>query len=286
MTMFNGARVLLLEARRSDEMASLVWRHGGTPVSAPALAEVPVDAPGIATIVDRLASGAFDIVVLLSGAGATRLLEESERTGRTTDVERSLSGATTICRGPKPTLVLKKRGVVPRYVVAPPNTTEQLLEILAELPLARRDALIVSAGEIFAEPSAFLTAHGARSTEVLLYRWDLSPTVRETLTVAIDDIVAGRVAAIAFTSQVQVRHLMEVARAAGLDDAVRRACAARVIVGAVGRTTARALREYSLEPRTIPDHPKMGHLVAALAVAVERGEAVHGRSVAPRPLPQ
>ena len=40
---FAGLRVLSLESRRSGEMAELIRKHGGEPVVAPSMREVPLD---------------------------------------------------------------------------------------------------------------------------------------------------------------------------------------------------------------------------------------------------
>jgi uroporphyrinogen-III synthase len=268
---FGGATVALLESRLSDEIASLVRRHGGIPYSAPAVTEVPVGPdPSLRDLLVRIGAGDFDIIVLLTGQGATRLFEEAERAGTTSSVETAVRRATTVCRGPKPALVLKKRGLVARYLVSAPHTTDRLLETLADLPLNGRRALIISAGETLAEPATFIAAHGGRTTEALLYRWDLSPEVRVALLGAVVDLIDGRIDALAITTQVQVRHLMSVAIDHGLDERLRIALRDRVIVGAVGPTCAHALRAHGIQPHVVPDHPKMGHLVLALAEAIER----------------
>jgi uroporphyrinogen-III synthase len=109
--------------------------------------------------------------------------------------------------------------------------------------------------------------------ELRLYRWAL--TDRDAIRVAqtIDEIVAGRITATLFTTQVQVRHVFDVAtrkeQLTQLNDALR----GRVLVGAVGPTCAMALRERGVEPHVIPEHPKMGHLVLALAREVEQRAA-------------
>jgi len=41
-----GLDVVALESRRADEIARLIRHHGGTPVSAPSMREVPLDENG------------------------------------------------------------------------------------------------------------------------------------------------------------------------------------------------------------------------------------------------
>jgi uroporphyrinogen-III synthase len=39
---FHGLRVLILESRRAQELASIVTSYGGAPISAPSMREVPL----------------------------------------------------------------------------------------------------------------------------------------------------------------------------------------------------------------------------------------------------
>ena len=267
-----GATVASFEARRAPEMESLIRRHGGVPQSYPALSEVPSETtPALTEAIDRLALGGYDIVILLTGAGTTHLFGAAERQGRLQSVEVALKNAIVVCRGPKPLTVLRQHGIPPTWRAAEPHTTELLIQTLARISVADRDVLIVSAGEEWTEPAATLSSRGARVTQVETYRWSLSAENERALAHAIDDIVDGRIDCVAFTSQIQVRDLFDVgdrrSSSAALRDALR-----RVVVGAVGPTCADVLRSYAVDVHVVPEHPKMGHLVMALARAIaERG---------------
>jgi uroporphyrinogen-III synthase len=224
----------------------------------------------LSEVLDRLVVGAFDVIVLLTGVGTHRLFEEAERAGRLADTRHAVSHAITVCRGPKPTFALKQHGLTPTHVVAEPHTTAELLDALAIIPLAGRHVLTVSAGERMPEPTAFLLSRGASPVEVQLYRWDLTPRDAARLGDAVRELIRGRIDAAAFTTQVQVRHLFDVAARTGNERRLADALRERVLVGAVGPTCADALRAHGIEPDVVPEHPKMGHLVVALARAIER----------------
>jgi uroporphyrinogen-III synthase len=65
-----GLRVLAFESRRATEMAELIRRHGGEPLSAPALREVPLDDNReVLDYIRRLDGGGIDIVILMTGVG-------------------------------------------------------------------------------------------------------------------------------------------------------------------------------------------------------------------------
>ena len=260
-----GAVIAQFESRRASELENLIRRHGGNPWSAPALSEEPIGAgPSERAAIDRLASGDFDIVVLLTGVATRRLLDEATIVGHLDEARRALERATIVARGPKPVFALRQHELKPTHIAPEPNTTKELLDTLAEIPVTGKRVLILSAGEPFVEPAASLQARGAHPVEVQLYRWALTPNDRERVGETIRELIGGRIDAALFTTQVQVRHLFEVAAQIGeterLVDALRNA----VVVGAVGPTCAAALRERGIEPDVLPNHPKMGHLVVAL----------------------
>jgi len=269
---FQNRVVAHFESRRRSELEGLIRRQHGAPWCAPALSEVPIELGAAEhAIVDRLRSGNFDIVVLLTGVGTRRLLEvirsrslaSSEAKG--SHQHDTWADVITVARGPKPVHELKQHGIKPTHVVPDPNTTRELLDTLSNVSVTGQRVLVVSAGEQVAEPSASLRARGAFSVELQLYRWELAREDVAQLERTIDALIDGEISVALFTTQVQVRHLFEVATRSARADQLSRAFREHVLVGAVGPTTAAALRERRVEPDVIPDHAKMGHLVVALA---------------------
>ena len=76
---FAGLRVVNFEARMAGPMADLIRKHGGVPVAAPALREVPIgDNPRALDFAAKLISGEFDVVIFLTGVGTRYLTQEIE----------------------------------------------------------------------------------------------------------------------------------------------------------------------------------------------------------------
>src|SRR5262245_32802081 len=222
------------ESRRREELDALIRRHGGSPWSAPALSEAPMEiGPAERKILDGFFAGRFELIVLLTGVATRRLLDEAAAVGKLTEAKAALARAVTVARGPKPVFALRQYALKPTHVAPEPNTTSELLDTLAALPVAGRETLILSAGEMFAEPAETLRARDAQPVELQLYRWELTAADAMRVEQTIDEIVAGGISAALFTTQVQVRHVFDVAartrRLTKLNDAVRD----RVIVGAV-----------------------------------------------------
>lgn len=262
---FGGATVLLLESRLASETAAMVRRLGGEPVTAPALAEADVDADSaVHDFIEWLPRAARPLVVFLTGVAVTRLFAVAERLERETALVSGLARATVVARGPKPAGALTRRGLPAPRTVSEPFTTADVIAALDELSLADREVAVVHYGEPSEPILRHLAEHGARVTELLLYEWrlpdDLAPLER-----AVDAILERHIAAVAFTSQVQVRHLLEVAGARR--EAVVAALNSGALVGAVGPTCEAACVAAGLTGVVTPAHPKLAPLLHALAVA-------------------
>ena len=259
-----GKRVALLEARRESELASLVRRHGGEPVCAPAMREVETDsATDTARAVDAAGRDGA-VVVLATGAGLARVLAIADASGRGPELRGALARATVVCRGPKPVAVLKREGLTASVRAPAPHTTRELLAALEGVGVAGRDLVYVHDGGGARTVPEWAAAKGARVVEVQPYEWALPEDVRP-LQELIASLLAGEVRALAVTTQVQARNLFHVAEAMGASQALREALRVRVVVAAVGPTCARTLEELGAPAQVVPEPSKMGPLVMALA---------------------
>jgi uroporphyrinogen-III synthase len=251
-----GKRVALLEARMSAEIASMVERFGGSAYSVPAVREIPLDLPDEATaFVDALCAGRFDIVVFMTGVGASALLKEAEKRGQLDAALIALRGSTTVCRGPKPVSVLRRQDVQVNITAAEPHTTIQLLQALEA---------VVHYGERSEQATDAFTRRGASVSEICLYEWRLPDDVT-ALRQLVDEIIDGKIDALAVTSQIQIRHLFEIADKLGKHAALADALNRQTVVAAVGPVCATALRSYGVIPHVQPSHPKMGPMMLALS---------------------
>ena len=266
MPTLHGARVGLLESRLSRELAELVRRMGGTPVAAPSVREIPREAE-TAAFVGQLASGRFDVVIFQTGVGAAALLRDAERQGRLADVLAGMGKATIVCRGPKPSAVVRRYGLEPTIVPQKPFTTKEVLEALAPLDLTGRDVALVHYGERNTALSNALRARRASLVEVCPYEWALPEDIAPLQAIVRDP--ASLLDAIVFTSQIQVRNLFAVAAALDLAPALAAALSDDIIVAAVGPVCAEALKEAGVTPDVQPADPKMGPLLTALADYIE-----------------
>lgn len=249
----------------SSELAALVRSYGGVVRSAPAVREAPLDCADIvADFVTQLKSPARRVHVFLTGAGATALLQEAERQRQLPLVVKLLQCGTIVARGPKPTAALKRYGLIPNLSAASPYTSSELIKAMAGLDLVNAEVTVVHYGERNDIVADACRQRGAVLNELCVYEWRLPDDIRPLQDLA-GGIVNYEFDAVIFTSQVQWKHLHRVASAIGLGDAVVQALNGTVIVAAVGPICSTALTEAGVRPDVVPDNPKMGPLVAALA---------------------
>jgi uroporphyrinogen-III synthase len=265
MVPFQTARIAVLEARMSGEMADLIRRHGGTAWSVPAVREMSLNASQpVRRFLDQLAAGSITMVVFFTGVGIKTLLQEADGLGRRAELVNVLRNITVICRGPKPAAVLR-REEIPIAASAPePYTTHELIEILAPFAVDGKTVGVLHYGERNALITETLTARGAHVEELCLYEW-LLPEHTDNLQTLVRELVAGHVDAVIFTSQVQIRHLFLIATELQLTSDLVVALNAKTIVASIGPTCTGVLQEYGVSPHVIPEHPKMGYLIKALA---------------------
>ena len=261
-----GLKVATFESRMATSMADLITRHGGTPVSAPSMREIPLEEnPAALEFARELLAGRIDAVILLTGVGTRALVQVVETAFPRAEFLAALGRVPTIVRGPKPQAVLRELGVPIALAVPEPNTWREILSALDEsrIPIADRRVAVQEYGLPNLELVAALEARGASVMRVPVYRWALPEDcslLRQTITA----IIEGQIDAVMFTNAIQVVHLLRVAAETGQEESLREALQ-DVVIASVGPTCSEALREHGLVVDLEPEHPKMGHLVMTAA---------------------
>lgn len=263
MSSLGGRTIAITESRRATELATLITKLGGVPVSAPAVREVPRRDRGPALdVLARIVRGEVAIVVFLTGVGTAAFLELATAAGLREPLLRALAGALVVARGPKPVAVLKAAGVRIDVVPAEP-TSEGLLQALAGRDVKGTVVAVQLYGEGNPVLVEGLAARGATVLEIPLYEWAL-PQDQEPLARLIRDVVARRVDVVAFTSSPQIRHLFAVADRLGLG-AELAVSLREVPIAVVGPVCQSALTERGLQARIQPAKGTMGALVHSIA---------------------
>jgi uroporphyrinogen-III synthase len=276
--------VISFESRLQSETTGLVEKYGGRVIAAPALKEVPLaDLPESKLFLDALFGGAIDALILLTGVGTNLLIRGALKLRARAEVLARLATITLICRGPKPSTALKPFGLRPTLTVPEPNTWRDLLTTLdAKFPVQGRRIFVQEYGTRNQPLLQALSERGASVTCLKLYDWAL-PDDTGPLNAAILKIVRGQAQIALFTTGLQIEHLLSVAQDLGLAPAVRRALNSDMVVASVGPMTSEALERNGITPDIVPGHPKLGHLILAVArrapaLLVEKRERREGNS--------
>ena len=260
MGALSGLRVVTFEARRAEELASMLARHGAEVVRAPALRETPLPASPEALELGRaLAAGEVDLVILLTGVGTRALTYALAET--CPRFPALLARTAVIGRGPKPHAALRELGVSRAMHVPEPFTWRQVLEVVDKLDL--KPGSLVAVQEYGVPQQALaegLARRGLRVLRVPVYHWAL-PEDPRPLREGAAIVTRGEAGVAVFTNAAQVEHLFRVAA----DPEALRTGLARIVVASVGPVSSEALEAHGVIPDLEASPPKMGPLVALVA---------------------
>lgn len=261
-----GLQVISFESRLKNETAALLEKHGARVLAAPALRESPLsEIPEAKAFAEALCRGAIDVLILLTGVGATLLLKAACNYRPRAELISALSKVTLVCRGPKPSSALKSFGLRPSFNVPEPNTWREVLRKLdGELSLAGKRVWIQEYGSRNLDLVHALGTRGAEVRSIHVYSWTL-PEDTAPLKAAILKIVRVQAHVALFTSALQIEHVLSVAQELGMAPAVRRALSNDIVVASVGPVTSEALERHGIGADIVPGHPKLGHLILAVA---------------------
>jgi uroporphyrinogen-III synthase len=265
MTIQLALRTVSLESRRSEEMARLLQRHGLVPIEAPSMREVPLhDQTEALAFGEALMAGGCDWLVLLTGVGTRTLIAALEARWPKLEIVDALRRTALACRGPKPVVALKELGLKANVLAPEPNTWRELLQALEPIELQGKRIWVQEYGR---SNTALLSALAERAAEVrsaAVYAWQLPEDI-QPLRQAIDALCQGQAEVLICTSAQQLEHLLAVAAQQGQRERLLATLASEVLIASIGPVTTEALAEQGLMVDIEPEHPKMGHLVKALA---------------------
>jgi uroporphyrinogen-III synthase len=267
----SGYRILILETREEAQFSRLLAEQGADVLLCPmfAIHDAPDPAP-VEAWIRRFIEKPCDDLVLMTGEGLRRLMKVARQAGCDTDFVTALGKARKFARGPKPGRALREIGLEPQVTTEKP-TSEGIAEMLSRVDLSgHRLGLQLYPDKDHTPLIGAITAQGAEVDTVLPYVYDAKAADANIVT-AIEEMVQGRLDAIALTSSGQVRRLMEVAKAHGAEAQLREGLA-RTPIASVGPVVADELQLHGLHADISPanDAYFMKPLISAMAVALEK----------------
>jgi uroporphyrinogen-III synthase len=260
---FAGKKILSLESRRANEMATLIARYDGIPILAPSVKEKPVTDPTEALhFIAQLEAGAFNMVICMTGVGLGFMLELLTPSMAAERIAAALRQVTIVARGPKPVAILRTLNVPIEVMIPEPNTWREI--VTAVTPRPERRIAIQEYGKPNPDLTRALEDLHATVTNVTFYRWEL-PENLAPLRSAAHGLANNEFAMVLFTSSIQLEHLLQIAEQEGIAAQVRHALQQNVRIASIGPVMTEALHAHGITPHIIPKHPKMPSLVIAAA---------------------
>jgi uroporphyrinogen-III synthase len=265
----NGYRILILEAREEAQFSRLLAEQGADVVQCPmfTIHDAP-DSQPIEGWIRRFIEKPCDDLVLMTGEGLRRLMKVVRRIGSEQEFIAALGNARKFARGPKPGRALREIGLEPHMTTEKP-TSEGIVEMLARVDLrGHRVGLQLYPDKDHSALIAAISAQGAEVDTVTPYVYDAQAAETNIIT-AIDEMVQGRIDAIALTNLGQVRRLVEVARAHGCEARLREGLE-RTPIASVGPVVSDELKSHGLRTDIYPANDAffMKPLISAMATAL------------------
>ncbi len=264
-----GLNVVFFESRHAKAMGDLIRLQGGTPLSAPALKEVPLENnPEAFAFAEKLFQGKIDVLVLLTGVGTRALVTVLETRYSREKIFEALRAIPIVPRGPKPIRVLNEFKIPFAAAVPEPNTWRELLAAIDDFvearhgsPLHGKTVAVQEYGVSNAELLEGLKKRGAEVLRVPVYRWALPDDIKP-LENAIQKIIAGEIQVVMFTTAVQIEHLFRVGahRCAPLQQALT-----KIVVASIGPDCSEAIRAKGISVDIEAKINKMGNFVSETA---------------------
>ena len=210
---FNGLTVAAFESRMANEMTRLIERHGGKPLVAPSMREIPLaENPKALAFGELLLSGRYDMMVLLTGVGTRSLVQVLQTKFSLDSVKDALSQIVLVARGPKSVTALKEINLAPNVIVPEPNTWRDVLDAIKASQPTGIKGFHIAVQEYGTTNDDLLDALeqlGAIVTPVPVYRWAL-PEDTAPLRQLLKQIIDGQVDAILVTNAVQIEHVAKI----------------------------------------------------------------------------
>lgn len=240
------------ESRELDLFARMIETRGGAVVRCPLIAIR--DTSAIDSVEHWLADAThngLDTMIWMTGEGVRRMADFAQRLDYSEWLGTTLSGTTTITRGPKPVRALRDMGLR-SDIAAPEPTTDGVIQALAQLELNNARVGLQLYGQT---PNDTLQhAIRERGGQVL----PVAPYVYadqaddDNVHTFINRIIADELDAIALTSAAQVQRLFAVADKRAQTDPLIKALET-TCVGVVGPLVADSVRQAGVHVDVMPD---------------------------------
>jgi uroporphyrinogen-III synthase len=267
----NGYRILILETREEAQFSRLLAEQGADVLQCPMFTiNDPPDPAPVAAWIRGAIEQPFDDLVLMTGEGLRRLMKAARAIELDQEFIAALGGLRKFARGPKPGRALREIGLEPQATTEKP-TSEGVIAMLSQADLkGHRVGVQLYPDKDHGALLGAIAGQGATAIAVTPYVYDARAADSHIVT-AIEEMAQGHIDAIALTNLGQIRRLIDVARARGLEARLREGLA-KTPIASVGPAVSDELKSHGMKADIYPANDAffMKPLISAMAVALAK----------------
>ena len=282
----SGITVAITSSRRASELASLVRKFGGVPYIAPTIGIRSNNNNNTLSsecikFIETIESEKMHFFVFMTGVGVFNLFQCVLKSNRLDNVIEKLLDTIVIARSNKPALELRKFGIATKFVPKM-NTIGGIIDLIGKLDVKDKNVGILWHGDYVDAFKERLESLGSKVFEFSSYSYstdleqknaailkdmgyDFVAPSNEKIKRLIDDIVAGNIDTISFTSPPAVKEFFEFASRNNKIDLLIDKLNHNVLVVSVGPSTSAMIEKYRIKVDFVPHAYRMGTMVKELA---------------------
>ncbi|HEX5573809.1 MAG TPA: uroporphyrinogen-III synthase [Nitrososphaeraceae archaeon] len=278
----SGVTVAITSSRRASELASLVRKFGGIPYIAPTIGIKNNNALNSECIkfIETIRNERMQFFVFMTGVGVFNLFQNIQKIDHLDTVIEKLRDTVVIARSNKPAMELRKFGI--RTNLVPDiNTIEGILNLLGNFDIKNKNIGILwhgdyshsfrekleSLGSKVFEFSSYSYATSLGKTNAAMLKemgYDYVPPSEEKIGRLIEDIMAGTIDTITFTSPPAVKEFFEFAKRNNQIHALKERLNHNLLVVSIGPSTSKMLATFHVLVDVMPTTYRMGPMVKEL----------------------
>ena len=249
---------------QAEETGKMIEKKGGKPYFIPTIKiKGPSDLSSIKKFIDDLMRGEIDYVIFMSINGVRYLLSAAESLGLRDQLKEYLRKTVTIAVGPRTAQELKTHKIHVNLVPAK-YSSEGIIQSLQQLDISGKSICIPRTSGATPILAKRLGEMGGKVQEIYVYE-SLLPIDQNLKERFFQDLMAGKIHAIIFSSSLGVKNLFQMLMEQISMEKLRDTMNSRLTIVAIGPATAKTLLEMGLKVDVMPDKHLFEEALIALA---------------------
>lgn len=260
-----GRTIAIIRPRdQAEETGKMIEKKGGKPYFIPTIEiKGPSDLSSIKKFIDDLMRGEIDYVIFMSINGVRYLLSAAESLGLRDQLKEYLGKTVTIAVGPRTAQELNTHKIHVNLVPTK-YSSEGIIQSLQQLDISGKSICIPRTSGATPILAKRLGEMGGKVQEIYVYE-SLLPIDQNLKRRFFQDLMAGKIHAIIFSSSLGVKNLFQMLMEQISMEKLRDTMNSRLTIVAIGPATAKTSLEMGLKVDIMPDKHLFEEALIALA---------------------